>query len=346
MFMCVNVTYVKTLDISILRIIMENFEDQFAANFAIRLSTIVLGFLIFMKNILLFALLRKLLLSAKGNKDKLRFLHQTLSVCILDGLCGIGLSLTGLIFVNGITSASFCAYVLFASISFQLMSQGNITCICAQRFLIARNIRQKSNTNFMHSRILIAVNASIGILAMTSFAVQASIKNKSLGLCTLSNVIDERTKFTASVFFIPLGVIFTIFADILCIFTIVKLKSQMRNTVNPLETDAAETTGGSLANFPEHPQSTKQLRQRKAVLTICIIVIFFNCSLVPAILTYSLLFAGVYVPVSFRNFIYLTFFLNSLANPVIIALRIEDIRIIVGSVFLKLKARVQHCLCF
>ena len=115
-------------------------SDSVLLSVATSLTTI-LGLAIFLENIGLIIIIVKLCMK-QDVKDTNDIIIQTLFVCTNDMLSGFTLFVLSFIRVTDKDTAHFCAYTILLSLSLQIMSQSNITCICVQRYIGARNIRK------------------------------------------------------------------------------------------------------------------------------------------------------------------------------------------------------------
>lgn len=100
----------------------------------------VFGASIFVINVCLLFCVSRLLLSGDSKRDKYGIVIHSLFVCLNDTFSGLEMFLVGLVRVDSYISAFVCAISMFLSLTTQLISQANMACICAQRYILSRNI--------------------------------------------------------------------------------------------------------------------------------------------------------------------------------------------------------------
>lgn len=296
---------------------------------AIEITTVVLGFAIFLANFTLVVFMCKHFILNNATMDKQGFLVQTAFISVNDTLCGLVLFVIGFIQVKSQVTAYLCVYVTMASITLQLVSQGNLACICIQRYICVRNIRMQSRkVQTYFTRILMAVNITVGLLSMISFVSMTRVKdiaNITSELCALTPSTEKENALTFSAYFV-FGMIFTLISDIMSFWAIKKLKTEVNNAIQP----SSSNTNSFRISSGQHSEivrNSTKLRQRKATITICLILLFINLSFVPSLLSFIAVYMGIIIDYVFRRILLLSFFINSLVNPIIIVTRIEEMRL-------------------
>lgn len=293
----------------------------------IELMTYILGFTIFAINLVTLFFYGRLFRGTSRSRDKRGIIIQMTFVSFIDMLSGFVLFMIGLTSVSSTFTAYLCAYVIYTGMVLQTVSQGNITCIFAQRYISARNIRKLStNKQALQTKILTAVNIVIGGLSLLCHSLTSRVKDISeitFRLCSLSSILRREAAQTSAAFFV-LGVVFTIVADILCCMTILRLRSEVNVVVQPSVTTVEIATEPSQEN--ESLRISMKKTQQKALMTLFLILVFVNLSVLPTIIVYSLIFSGVYLSLEVRRIFLISFFFNSLINPIILVFRTEEIR--------------------
>lgn len=317
----------------------ENLETIFSV---IEIATSMLGLAIFLANFSLTVFICKLLVLNNAAKNKQGILIHTAFVSINDTLCGFCLIVLGFIQVKSQLTVYLCVYVIVACITLQVVSEGNITCVCIMRYISVRNIRMRSGKiQTYFTRVLIVFNIAIGLLSMISFVSLATARNISDAtskLCSLTSTTEEESVFTFSAY-LGLGIIFTLTADIVSFMTIKKLKTEVNNAIQPWSSNTNYNSGTASQQDETVRKSTK-LRQQKATITICLILLFINLSFVPRLSLYVLVYMGIHLDHVDRRVLFLAFLLNSLVNPIIIATRVEEIRSSVRYAFRNLSSKL------
>ena len=306
-------------------------SDSVLLSVATSLTTI-LGLAIFLENIGLIIIIVKLCMK-QDVKDTNDIIIQTLFVCTNDMLSGFTLFVLSFIRVTDKDTAHFCAYTILLSLSLQIMSQSNITCICVQRYIGARNIRKLTSGRQRYRTLsLMLVNALIGGGSLVSSIVQSynSVKHsfKTHGLCSFGNVLENKNQ-SIGILFYHIGFLLTISADVLCLLTIRKIRTEINAVVQPDVTSSTMITSSSQTtqtNPNNSVRTTVRLRQQKAIFTLLFILITLNLSVVPTLFGYTMSLLGWNMTLLDVRLLYLSIFLNSLINPIIIATRVHDIR--------------------
>lgn len=177
-----------------------------AMELGIEMMSCTFGITIFTANVLLVVFAGRFLRGSKGNKDKRGIIIHLIFVSVNDMLSGFVIFIIGIARVYDIFSAYLCASMIYTGMALQTVSQGNITCICAQRYHSAINIRKlSSNKQAFNTKVLIALNAIIGGLCVLSFSLLSRVKEISeitVRLCSISSVVRGETALTSAAFFI------------------------------------------------------------------------------------------------------------------------------------------------
>lgn len=283
-------------------------------------TTSCLGFAIVLENIVIAILITKLRISTKTNSF---ILLQFLFVSINDLLSGGVLSILGFIRVYGEFGARFCVYAYLLSMSLQMMSQWNILCICFQRFIATKNIlNTRVEPQLCRALVLFSVNALVGTSSLVFGLSRVSIlplEQIQWGFCSIRSVLGKYLSAKIGSVYYSLGIIVIICADLFCFMTIRKLKCMMNSIINPSE----ET--GDVANSIACIRKSMKMHQEKAIKTLCIILTLLNISYLPSIAGYKIAFIGPKMTVLEARWLYLSLFLNSLLNPIIMLLTVEAI---------------------
>lgn len=280
------------------------------------------GALIFLENVILLVFVSRMIFGHGSSTDKYGMLKYTFTICINDTLAGIALFVNGFVRVSGKMTAYICAYSNFFALSLQIMSQGNIACICAQRYLSARNLRKLYvKRHPWHVRALIAVNTVLGILSLASFIAFSSVQYiplHSSAPCVLSAVSIGNNILRAIGAVFLFGIVFTLIADVFCAMAIHRLKLEMDVVVQP-------TNSFQISQEHSGPPSLKK-GQQKIVFTMLYIVVVFNVSVLPAFVGYMIFISGTPLSPSVQRCFLISMFMNSFVTPVIVAYRVKDIR--------------------
>lgn len=309
------------------------------------LVTSVFGFVLFIPNISVSIFLLRVLFTLAKYSDKYNMTMQFLFVCLNDTISGFVIIIIGLVKVRDYISAAVCAYSILFSEVLQFMSNETLAMICAQRYYSAINIRKVTGKNkSKFPFVLVSLNLAVAVIMMTSFIANLSLKTIEKGYvyhCAFDNFKVKNEHILSSVLFVLLFVLLIV-PNILCGMTIYKLRSELKVAVQQTE---GTTGNSSKVTTDSQVQQAVKLRHRKATMSIFLIILGFNVSYFPTIFTYTLL-SALHVQISFlvERLLYLTLFANSLINPVIIATRVQEIRLVIGNGFQCLKAKVLSIL--
>lgn len=292
----------------------------------ISLVLTALGIFTLLENAAMLMLLTKLLVDKSRNKDPVDFIAQVFFVCFNDTLCGLALTIYGTTRIEDLPTAYLCGYVILSLIALQTVSLGNMLCIFIQRFICIRRIRINGPAKKLHvSKILLLVNILFGGVSLISAITNADIQFVRKGthiVCALESAVKNGLRIVA-IFYIQL-IILLLLSDAICIITILKLRREMANIVQPDGTNS-NSDCSSLQQ-----ETTRRLffknRQQKAVATLFLILVFINLSIFPSVFGHTLFLLGYDVPLETKKMTLLCMYLNATINPVITVTRTQDIR--------------------
>ena len=307
----------------------------------IAVLTALFGGIIFLVNVCILFVIVKMISSQQTYNDKFGFLIHIFFVSI-DTCCGLVLFLIGLINVEGQISARVCAFIMFASFTLQLVSQGNIACVCIQRFIITKNVQNVDmKWKSSYTKTLFVVNSLIGITSLVTLQTQ-SIDDDipySYGPCKGSSIMGwVVSRITLTIYCI--GFFFTIVGDVFCALTFCRLRRQVNMAVGSnTNTNTAGSTKDDQSSLSINAATRR--RNQMAMRTLLLIVASFNISL----LTYIIGNVQLMLRTSLQSeengrILFLTMFINSFVNPVIIAVRIKDVRIHISTLLSKAFATI------
>ena len=293
----------------------------------IAVLTALFGGIIFLVNVCILFVIVKMISSQQTYNDKFGFLIHIFFVSIIDTCCGVALFLIGLINVEGQISARVCAFIMFASFTFQLVSQGNIACVCFQRFIITKHVQNvEIKWKSSYTKTLFVVNSLIGIISLVTLQTQSTYEDipYSYGPCKGSSVMGSMVGTLAATILL-IGLIFTVVGDVFCALTFYRLRRQVKMSVESDTTNVGTMTD----NQPNTSISTSiRIRKQKALRTLLLIVASFNLSLLTYIIgNIHLMLQTSIGSVEIQRFVFLTMFINSFVNPIIIAVRIKYVSI-------------------
>lgn len=307
-------------------------------------ASAVLGGFIFVFNFSIFYFIAKVALT--GNRtDKNDFIVHILFVSINDTLCGLVVFLIGLVRIQDKTSAYMCAVFIFLSLSLQIVSQGNIACICVQRYVTSKYIRNtQAKWQSIHTKILIIVNLFIGMLSfsLSMFLADFDAIPISSMTCKLKSVMTEEVGKHITVN-VSLGIVITLIADIFCVLTCCQLKTHMQTVGSSNSQTQASASVATETDTDGHAHHSLRARHRRALWTIFLIVTFFNLSVLPICVGFILVLLKVEVSEIIRRSLILSLFINSSINPVIIATRTHAIKVSIKDFIYRVSACVQNC---
>lgn len=297
---------------------------------SLRMLTAIFGSIIFLLNLFILVYLLRLLADRVAKKTIDSLWIHLFSVCINDILCGLTLFFTAVLYVDESISIYACAITIFFSLALLNASQGNILCISVQRYICARNLRSRATSwQTLYTKTLLVVNLIIAVGTVLYFCVQTTTRKSSLEEfdheCRYSNVI-ENNAFSFGTIFIGVGLPLMIVSDILCILTVIKLKT---NVSVGQDAGAGSNTETARAQNQVGRRETNKLREQTAIATIILIIVSFNISYLPSVLSLFVNLFGGYV-FDFKRYVsqllFFSLFINSFFNPIIIAGRTNTIR--------------------
>lgn len=278
-----------------------------------------IGGVILLENSFFLMFLAFLLHKMRMKREMNDILMHFTFVCVNDNLSGLVLLAQGLTEVTGIESARLCAYVGLLSLSLNSMSQGNIACICAQRYIGARNIRKlTSSRQVTRTASLLIVNILICGTSYFASVIRMKIPEnfpRNVFCSTVSVLVGS---LNYMLIYYLIAIVFTVIADVLCVMTIWKLKKEIDNAVVPIEVS-------SNANAITH---AIKVNQQRAIITLFLILVLINLSSVPSVTAYTITMLGVRATPFAMRLAFVSGYLNSVANPIIICTRTQDIKII------------------
>ena len=311
-----------------------NYDD------AILVFTSVSGLIVFVENVILLVFLCKLFTKYYSGKEQFNIITQVFFVCANDTFSSFVLFLIGVLRVTDDITARLCVYTILLSSTLQAMSQSNIMCICAFRYYIVRHVcKLGPKRHSLFTLGLIIMNVIVGVLCMASFSSTLKlnrITDDTNMACGLVSLVTSKSTSVMARIYVVVGFIITIIADVLCAMTVHRLKREI-NYVQPMTTTSTSTSEPSSSTGTMR-QSTKT--QQNAIFTIILIVLFFNLSILPFLLSRILIVAGVKLSIGVQRISYLCLFVNSLFNPIIIAKRVPEIK----RLFQKLYQRLVDCI--
>lgn len=298
----------------------------------------VFGSVILIVNSILFISLYKLLFD-RTKKEVSDFYIQLLSVCINDTFAGLALLLFGTITVTGVQTAYVCAYACMFGLILQLMSQGNMLCICIQRFIQTKMIRQVNiGSNKTRVAILTTVNVLLGLLSILLCILKVKVISPKIGStipCAIYNVVGLKPASELVSIFYVTGFVMTILANIYCVMTIFKLRKELNTVSNQTSTF-----------HREHQDSVAlaaiKSKQRKSVMTIFMILLFFDVSILPNAVVFTIVSAGATNVYFNPKLLFLVLFSNSFCHPLITVTRNKSVRMAAKHFFKQLKTKLMY----
>lgn len=309
----------------------EYFEDTSILSQRIFLS--VYGLITFLLNVLILIYITRLFGSSFDKRDTRSFFIQLLSISVNDTLTGLSLFTIAVIHVEGPASIRVCAYSIFFVLTLQNASQGSITCVSVHRYMNARNIRRlTSSWQSIYTKTLIGVSLIIALGTFSVYLGRAKIREVALHpYCDYEGTISGGHIPEFRIFFV-IGIVFAIATDVLTILTLIKLRSKVKvefesGEANP-QTSRSQTSQQTSTTFDEENtrKRTIMARQKKASVTLFLILISFNIAFLPSILSFLAAVAGIPIPEAVLTVMFYSITFNSLFNPIIIASRTQDIR--------------------
>ena len=304
--------------------------------------TAISGLVIFVVNVTVLIFISKLLIKLDPGKEQFGVITHMFYICANDTLSSMVLIWIGFGRVTGNGSARLCVYIILLSSTLQTMSQSTITCICALRYYIAKNVRKIGpSRHSLFTVVLLVVNVTVGILSMTSMSVSLEMKEIPDGTniaCKYVALVTSKSTFVTAGINTVIGSIITIVADVLCFMTVHRLKRE----INQVHSESTSTTMECANTIGTARHSVKNYQQN-AIFTVFLILLLFNISALPFLVVRSLVFAGIHVSTWIQRITHLCLFLNSFFNPIIIAKRVPEINKLYRQVIQTFKHRIPSC---
>lgn len=158
-----NSSFIETVDVG--------------SNFLMSYVTSAFGCVVFVMNACLLSFVIEFLRSGYLKGDTYGIIIQSLFVCINDTLSGLSLFLVGLVEIDSYRKAFICANLVFLCFTSHIVSMGNITCICALRFILSGSLcKTKINWSSTYIKSLLVVNIIIGAGSFVSFLAKMKVK--------------------------------------------------------------------------------------------------------------------------------------------------------------------------
>lgn len=316
------------------------FEHDSEEELAMAAISASIGGLILVLNFCLLMFIVRVLILTKATKDRSSLLVQTCFVSTHDTFSGFFLMLIGLVRVHDVFTAHVCAYLVFMCFAVQIVSQGNITCACAQRYMIARNLGKTTSKPRFHTLSLFIVNGIIGAVALVIYISGTEVDVNKISpkpvTCNLGSVVNQNATAIGSVNFF-IGIPCLLVANVMCILTILKLR-HAGQMVAPSDMEShvpSSLSKENTAQLTDAVRRSTQLKQNKAIFTLLLIVLFFNISIIPILVAYVFNNLPIYMSFALRRSFVLSLFFNSLFNPIIIVARVQDIRTPIKTLIMK-----------
>lgn len=292
-----------------------------------------IGVVTFVLNILAMTYILRLW---KKQKRENSFYIQMTFVCANDVGCGFVIIIMS-VPVQDVISVYLCGFSHIILNTLVCMALGNIFFICLQRYIFARNIRSLAlKWKSLLSKTLLTVNVVIGVGAFTINLIASKfVEEFRSPVCSLA--VFRNFGLQTVVLLLILGLPTMLASDVLCVLAILKLRRAA--TIAPLE----GTTTMSRSSDNDDGPGTANFRsyQQRAIITVLLILLAFNFSTVPNILSTILGFCGIGLPLEIGRLLLFCIFINSLANPLIYITRIQSLR----SMFVSDLSRLKSLVC-
>jgi len=323
------------------------FEYSFGRGEMTTVVRSVFGTLIVLENFILLCVLGTLIKRFDSSRhSQSEIVIQSAFLSTFDGLSGFFLLCVGTIRVKNNITAFMCAYASYMTLNLQFMSQINIACICAYRYRIARNIRRfelKRKSRFTIG--LTIINLTLGISNICIFSSTLQIKPVVEGMdfaCSYNRVILSTDDVLGSPVGYAVGTMCLFTADILCLLTIYRLKREINVTVSSSDAGQSSTTVET-SSRDKLVRLTMRKQQQTAIFVVFLILIIFNLSIVPILITITLLYSGVHLSNEAFELGLLFLYIHALLNPVIITTRIVEVRKTVRNALTKIFVLLKTC---
>ena len=322
------------------------FEYAFGRSEFIATLTSVFGTLILLENFILLCVIGAVLKRLDSRQSQREIIIQSAFLSINDGFSGFFLLFVANIRVKDNVSSLVCAYASYMTLMFQLLSQINIACICAYRYRIARNIRRfelKRKSRFTIG--LTIINMTVGISNISVFSSTLQIRPTLEGMdfvCSYHRVILSSDDVFGSPVGYAVGIVCLLTADFICLLTIYRLKKEINATISPSDGGQSSTTIETSSQDKTF-RLTMRKQQQTAIFVVFLILIIFNLSIVPILITITFLYSGVYLSYAVFELALLSLYIHALLNPVIISTRIVEVRNTVRSSSTKIFVLLKTC---
>jgi len=304
------------------------------------------GGISFMENTAILCFIVILMKKYSSRNEQYDFIVQICFVCVNDIASSFILFWMGIIRVTGNGTAFFCALVNMLASSFQTMSLFNIMCICAFRYAVAKNIRKVGTVRQSRKTlVLVAVNISVAVFGISTFWITLELRSFSDGIniaCDYNAVVTSKSTFLLTSIHFLLLLMCTVVADVLCLMTIYRLKREI-NLVGNSEVIPSVSASSTTQLRSTGNRTTLRYSQKHAIITILLLLVLFNVSLLPLLVAMSIVVSGTPISQQAKRITYLILFFNSLFNPIVIACRIQDIRKLLKQLWKNAKERCVFC---
>ena len=304
--------------------------------------TSLAGGISFLENVALLCFLVKILTHINSHKEHLDFTIQIVFVCVNDLVSSFVLFWLGIIRVTGNGTATFCAFAVLLSATIQTMSLFNIMCICAFRYNVAKNIRKVGAVRRSRKTlVLVVVNVTVALCGMSLFWGTLELRSIPDGTniaCYYKAVVSGKATLLLNAIGYLLLITCTVVSDVLCLMTIYRLKREL-NVVENITVIQSVTDNSLAKQRSTGKHSGVKSGQHSAIITILILLVLFNMSILPNLIATSLLLAGINIAPKAQRMTYIFMYFNSLFNPIIIACRFKEIRKLITQLWDKVKER-------
>ena len=308
----------------------------------IMVITSFFGFVSFMENAVVLSFIVKLVKKFSSSTEQHEFIKQLLVLCMNDTLSSVLLFWLSVFRVTGKESALICVFVGVLPVMFQLMTVSNITCICAFRYAMARNLRKRAAVRQSRFTLcLVVVNVTVGVVTVATFSATLELIPIPEGtdiVCEYIAVTSFKTQQMVVILFIGPAMLFMVVCDILCVLTILRLQIELKMVV---QTEGSSNT--TTSSLSQQQTVSRKFGQSRAICTIILILTCFNISILPIVVGMSFDISGTQFSSYVKHTCFLCMFLNSMINPIIIVIRIQEVRQLFMRVWRDLKPRLMFC---
>ena len=295
-----------------------------------------------MENAVVLSFIVKLVKKFSSSTEQHEFIKQLLVLCMNDTLSSFILFWLGLLRVTGKESALICVFVGVLPVMFQLMTVSNITCICAFRYAMARNLRKRAAVRQSRFTLcLVVVNVTVGVVTVAAFSATLElvlIPEGAYIACSYIAVTSSKTQQMVLLLYIVPVMLCMVVCDILCVITILRLHIELKMVV---QTEGSSNT--TTSSLSQQQAASRKSGQSRAICTIILILTCFNISILPIVVGMSFDISGTQFSSDVKRACFLCMYLNSMMNPIIIAVRIQEVRQLFRKVWRDLKPRIMLC---